>query len=92
MISQHDFDNATMERPELVESPRKRQKTEDVVATDSFVELLPQSGVAAEEVQIAKELEVGITELVTTDNEGFSGILKKRYAMNVSMIGTQNPD
>lgn len=60
-----------------MESPRKRQKTDDVPATDGAADL-PPSGVAAEDAQAAKEREVGITELVTTDNEGFSGILKKR--------------
>ena len=67
-----------MEKADLVESPRKRQKTDDVPATDAVADLLPSNGVAMEVSQAAKELEVGITELVTTDNEGFSGILKKR--------------
>ncbi|KAJ5578757.1 uncharacterized protein N7459_007721 [Penicillium hispanicum] len=66
-----------MERPETVESPRKRQKTDDVPAIDSVADR--SSGTAAEDAQAAKELEVGITELVTADNEGFSGVLKKRY-------------
>lgn len=69
----------TMERPELVESPRKRQKTEDVSSTDVTVDVLPGNGsVATPDAQTTKEYDVGITELVTADSEGFSGILKKR--------------
>ncbi|KAJ5712099.1 hypothetical protein N7488_006255 [Penicillium malachiteum] len=69
-----------MDRPEVVESPRKRQKTEDVSATDGTAEFLPKPDVV-EEVRPgnAKEREVGITELVTADIEGIAGILKKRY-------------
>lgn len=67
-----------MERPELAESPRKRQKTEDAPATADAADTLPQSNVAVQDAQAMKEMDVGITELVTADNEGFSGILKKR--------------
>ncbi|KAJ6031671.1 hypothetical protein N7540_002403 [Penicillium herquei] len=68
-----------MDRPEVVESPRKRQKTEDVSATDAPAEFLPKPDVV-EEVRPgnAKEREVGITELVTAEIEGITGILKKR--------------
>ncbi|EPS25140.1 hypothetical protein POX_c03542 [Penicillium oxalicum] len=67
-----------MERPELVESPRKRQKVEDAPVTDVVVERLPETEVASD-AQTTKERDVGITELVTADTAGFSGILKKRY-------------
>lgn len=65
-----------MERPELLESPRKRQKTEGVSATDGAADIPPPN--ASEDAQAAKEREVGITELVTANLDGFSGILKKR--------------
>ncbi|OOQ86457.1 pseudouridine synthase TruD/Pus7 [Penicillium brasilianum] len=69
-----------MERPELVESPRKRQKIEDVPTADDTVDVLPGNGsAAATDAQTMKEHDVGITEIVTADSEGFSGILKKRY-------------
>ncbi|KAJ5226477.1 hypothetical protein N7468_007702 [Penicillium chermesinum] len=67
-----------MERPEVLESPRKRQKTEDVPATE-IAAVAPATD-ADEDAQAAKEREVGITELVTANLEGFSGILKKRQA------------
>ena len=70
-----------MERPEIVESPRKRQKTEDVSATDGAVDISIPSEVVVEDAQASKELEVGITELVTADIAGFSGILKKRLVI-----------
>jgi tRNA pseudouridine13 synthase len=73
-----------MERPELVESPRKRQKTEDVPSTDVTVEVPPGDGSAVTpDAQTTKEYDVGITELVTADSEGFSGILKKRYELEL---------
>ncbi|KAJ5158082.1 uncharacterized protein N7500_007733 [Penicillium coprophilum] len=71
-----------MEKPDIVESPRKRQKTEDVgsievaLAVDSANET-PSTAVS--DAQALKEVEVGITEFVSNDTEGFSGILKKRY-------------
>ncbi|KAJ5682972.1 hypothetical protein N7462_006137 [Penicillium macrosclerotiorum] len=69
-----------MERPEQVESPRKRQKTEDTSANNGADELISKIGAAGtQDAQTLKEQEVGITEIVTADNEGFSGILKKRY-------------
>jgi tRNA pseudouridine13 synthase len=68
-----------MEHQELVESPRKRQKTEAVAATDGAADALPEtSAPPVENAQTLKELGVGITEFVTASNEGFSGILKKR--------------
>lgn len=78
-----------MERPELVESPRKRQKTEDVPSIDSAVDVLPvNGGAAALDAQTTKEHDVGITELVTGDSEGFAGILKKRYDLELAIIST----
>lgn len=67
-----------MEQPEIAESPRKRQKTSTVDATDGAADVPPQSNAASQDAQSMKELDVGITELVTADNEGFSGTLKKR--------------
>lgn len=76
-----------MERPELVESPRKRQKTEDVPSADSAVDVLPVNGGAATpDAQTTKEYDVGITELVTGNSEGFAGILKKRYGLGLAII------
>jgi tRNA pseudouridine13 synthase len=72
-----------MEKHDLVESPRKRQKTSDagpeeiVVAGDGAADV-PTTPGAAPDAQAVKEVEVGITEFVSSDNEGFSGILKKR--------------
>ncbi|RHZ61478.1 hypothetical protein CDV55_101487 [Aspergillus turcosus] len=76
-----------MEGADIVESPRKRLKTEDTAVSDDAV--LPPSTVPALEAesvkisdgdaQALKEVEVGITEFVSADNVGFSGVLKKRY-------------
>lgn len=71
--------HATMDRPEVVEPPQKRQKT-DVSAADAIVDVLPKIE-AVEDAQAAKEREVGITELVTGNIDGFSGTLKKRCAV-----------
>jgi tRNA pseudouridine13 synthase len=70
-----------MEKPDIVESPRKRQKTEDAGSTEVAVAVngateTPSTAVA--DAQALKEVEVGITEFVSNDTEGFSGILKKR--------------
>lgn len=73
-----------MDRPELLESPRKRQKTDDApvndvaLSTGGAADKLPESARSSEDAQALKEFEVGITEYVSVDNEGFSGILKKR--------------
>lgn len=67
-----------MEQQEIVESPRKRQKTDTVAATDGAADAPPQSNAAGQDAQAMKELDVGILELVTADNEGFFGTLKKR--------------
>ncbi|KAJ5493705.1 hypothetical protein N7463_009792 [Penicillium fimorum] len=70
-----------MEKPDIVESPRKRQKTEDVASTEVAITLdgATETSTAASDAQTLKEAEVGITEFVSNDTEGFSGILKKRY-------------
>ncbi|KAG0158365.1 hypothetical protein PDIDSM_5879 [Penicillium digitatum] len=62
-----------------VESPRKRQKTEDVVSNEVAVAVSGATETTAvSDAQALKEGEVGITEFVSNDSEGFSGILKKR--------------
>ncbi|PYH83100.1 putative pseudouridine synthase TruD/Pus7 [Aspergillus uvarum CBS 121591] len=77
-----------MEGTDVIESPRKRIKTDNVSITDDAV--LPQAGgpvaeepaaapVSADDAQARREIEVGITGYVSADNVGFSGILKKRY-------------
>ncbi|RAH42001.1 pseudouridine synthase PUS7, partial [Aspergillus brunneoviolaceus CBS 621.78] len=77
-----------MEGADVIESPRKRIKTDNPPTTDDAV--LPQAGgpvaeepaaapVSADDAQARREIEVGITGYVSADNEGFSGILKKRY-------------
>ncbi|KAJ5826637.1 hypothetical protein N7447_003400 [Penicillium robsamsonii] len=70
-----------MEKPDIVESPRKRQKTEDVASTEVAITLdgATETSTAVSDAQTLKEAEVGITEFVSNDTEGFSGILKKRY-------------
>lgn len=67
-----------MERPELAESPRKRQKVDSIPATDGAADVPSAIGAAGQDAPSTKEQEVGITELVTADAEGFSGLLKKR--------------
>lgn len=71
-----------MEKEDIVESPRKRLKTEDDAATSQANELVPaltggNSGGYAT-AKNTKEAEVGITEFVSAETPGFEGILKKR--------------
>ncbi|KAL4934566.1 pseudouridine synthase PUS7 [Aspergillus undulatus] len=75
-----------MDISDLIEPPQKRVKTENAPSTDEVVVSAggpppqPQTVTETEtEDQSARELEVGITEFVSADNEGFAGILKKRY-------------
>ncbi|KAJ5188060.1 Pseudouridine synthase TruD [Penicillium cf. griseofulvum] len=71
-----------MEKPDIVESPRKRQKTEDAGSTEVAVvvnDAIETASTAVSDAQALKEVEVGITEFVSNDTEGFTGILKKRY-------------
>jgi len=70
-----------MEKPDIVESPRKRQKTEDAGPAEVAVivnDAIETASTAVSDAQALKEVEVGITEFVSNDTEGFSGILKKR--------------
>ncbi|KAF5866076.1 hypothetical protein ETB97_001154 [Aspergillus alliaceus] len=71
-----------MEGADLVESPRKRIKTDNTPVTDEAT-LPPFDGAVAaiseSDAQALKEAEVGITEFVSPENAGFAGILKKRY-------------
>ncbi|KAE8142517.1 pseudouridine synthase [Aspergillus pseudotamarii] len=71
-----------MEGADIVESPRKRLKVDNTSTTDEAT-LPPSAGAPAEiserDAQALKEAEVGITEFVSAENAGFSGILKKRY-------------
>ncbi|KAL1985821.1 hypothetical protein VTN96DRAFT_7313 [Rasamsonia emersonii] len=72
-----------MERDEVVESPRKRLKVADSSPKEATPAPSISNGAAAEvsakEAKALKEAEVGITEFVSSDVPGFSGILKKRY-------------
>ena len=65
-----------------MESPRKRQKTDDAgsigIAVDGDGAADTPTGAAVSDAQALKEVEVGITEFVSNDTEGFFGILKKR--------------
>ncbi|KAJ5970233.1 uncharacterized protein N7479_000151 [Penicillium vulpinum] len=71
-----------MEKPDIVESPRKRQKTEDTGSNEVAIAVNGAAETPSTVLSVAqtlKEAEVGITEFVSNDTEGFSGILKKRY-------------
>lgn len=71
-----------MEGADIVESPRKRLKVDNTSTTEEAT-LPPSAGTPAaiseSDAQALKEAEVGITEFVSPENAGFSGILKKRY-------------
>lgn len=60
-----------------LESPRKRLKTENV-SVDSSSTSTSSSNSSSSELQALKEVEVGITEFVSPENDGFSGVFKKR--------------
>ncbi|KAL2813734.1 pseudouridine synthase [Aspergillus granulosus] len=70
-----------MDISDLIEPPQKRLKTED--ASDKADAVLPATVAAAPQPdadeQMLREIEVGITEFVSAENEGFAGVLKKRY-------------
>lgn len=69
-----------MNKEDIVESPRKRLKTDDATSQDSeIVPAFPVAGGAYAAAKNSREAEVGITEFVSTDTPGFEGILKKRY-------------
>lgn len=65
---------------DIVESPRKRIKTEGTGPSAENTVVAPETAklTATDDAQRLKEVEVGITEYVSRDNEGFAGILKKR--------------
>lgn len=76
-----------MEGVDIVESPRKRIKTDSAPSGDDVVPTADTMTKAnGEDAQTLKEAEVGITEYVSRENEGFSGILKKRYVVVLSKI------
>ena len=66
---------------DIGESPRKRLKTDTEPTGDVVV------GSETTKSDAQKELEVGITEYVSRDNEGFAGILKKRYLYRLQWCG-----
>lgn len=69
-----------MDISDLIEPPQKRLKTEGASSTEEVT--LPAGAAppqTATEDPLSREIEVGITEFVSADNEGFAGILKKRY-------------
>ncbi|OOF95229.1 hypothetical protein ASPCADRAFT_207705 [Aspergillus carbonarius ITEM 5010] len=73
-----------MEAADIIESPRKRLKTDNAPVTDDATlpspdQVIAESDAAKLSAEEARELEVGITGFVSADNVGFSGILKKRY-------------
>lgn len=80
------------------ESPRKRQKLandldsrtlpEPVIATPitHTASMEVSRGLSAAEKQLQKEMEVGITEFVSPDLLGFTGILKKRSASSTARL------
>lgn len=87
-----------MEGEEIIEQPRKRLKTEDTPQGDDVVfptsegaqkqaeaSATAQLQPSAEDSQTLKEAEVGITEFVSADLPGFSGILKKRFVHESSL-------
>lgn len=71
---------------EVTESPRKRLKTDNASSTDEVAVSLADNGstttpavqAPSSNIQSLKEIEVGITEFVSVENQGFSGVLKKR--------------
>jgi hypothetical protein len=69
-----------MAEPESMESPRKKVKLSSQFngPNDSMPTMLPTSPIAGQ-IQIQKELDVGITSYVSSNTPAFSGILKKRY-------------
>ncbi|KAL9103705.1 MAG: hypothetical protein Q9187_008978, partial [Circinaria calcarea] len=73
-----------MDDQDLPSSPRKKLKMEQghisnsTMGLDTTIDALPLQQ-EHHESQLSKEAEVGITEFVTPDLLGFTGILKKRY-------------
>lgn len=85
-----------MEEPPEPQSPRKRQKLASPTETSKLSEEtagehIGQTPVndastllSAADIQLKKETEVGITEFVSPDLPGFTGILKKRFIKTIS--------
>ncbi|RAO67768.1 uncharacterized protein BHQ10_003780 [Talaromyces amestolkiae] len=71
-----------MEREEIAESPRKRQKVDNVQTEDNDTIVTEEPAVessSSSTAQVTREVDVGITEFVSADIPGFEGVLKKRY-------------
>lgn len=71
-----------MEREEIVESPRKRQKVDNVQTEDNdtvVAEVPAVESSSSSNAQATREVDVGITEFVSADIPGFEGVLKKRF-------------
>ncbi|PCG96781.1 Pseudouridine synthase, TruD [Penicillium occitanis (nom. inval.)] len=71
-----------MEREEIVESPRKRLKVDNAQTEDNgtiVAEVPAVESSSSPVTQATREVDVGITELVSADIPGFEGVLKKRY-------------
>lgn len=64
----------TMEGGDIVEPPQKRIKTDNASSTGETAPPAKDTG----DGQLSKEIEVGITQFVTSGETGFTGILKKR--------------
>lgn len=71
-----------MEREEIAESPRKRQKVDNVQTEDNDTIVTEEPAVessSSSTAQVTREVDVGITEFVSADIPGFEGVLKKRF-------------
>ena len=73
-------DIAAMDDSELPSSPRKKLKTDDSQLSGKMEEANATPLVEPEpyDEQLQKEVDVGITEFVSPELSGFSGVLKKR--------------
>ncbi len=90
-----------MGEPREPESPRKRQKlvggisstkTEDTTNTGDMEGSSSLRGILpVADMQLEKEVEVGITDFVSPDIPGFMGILKKRFDLAVTARITIRP-
>lgn len=79
-----------MEEPPEPQSPRKRQRLASPIETSKLIDettggelgqmasIDAPASLSAADIQLKKEMEVGITEFVSPDLPGFTGILKKR--------------
>ncbi|BDD57494.1 hypothetical protein MPDQ_000249 [Monascus purpureus] len=75
--------SANIELEDIAENPRKRLKVDNPAPTGDVLVSTPAPALAGRsstvDAQSLKEAEVGITEFASCHNEGFSGVLKKRY-------------